>query len=36
MMMMMMMMIIIIIINNLKKIGDSCHLVLSSFEKLSN
>ena len=36
MMMMMMMMIIIIIINNLKKIGDSYHLVLSSFEKLSN
>ena len=36
MMMMMMMIIIIIIINNLKKIGDSYHLVLSSFEKLSH
>ena len=36
MMMMMMMIIIIIIINNFKKIGDSYHLVLSSFEKLSN
>ena len=36
MMIMIIIIIIIIIINNLKKIGDSYHLVLSSFEKLSN